>query len=127
LLEPPFVTVITTVFSPSSQVALEPLVRESPFTVIDTPAFSSTAVAVIALVALEVSAVYAVVPAAKVGSSEMEPMVNADRFTFAPDTSEGIYTDWYQFWYTVLSVVFPVFAFTTPLARGVALMVSVSV
>lgn len=80
----PFVTVMITVFSPSSQVAAELFVCGSPFTVIAIPAFSSVDVAVIVFVVFAVVAAYSKTPESKAGVKESVPIVSPDKDASTP-------------------------------------------
>lgn len=79
---------IVTVFSPSTQVADDPLSTvASPF-LITTVASSSVAVAVIVFVALVVSASYSVTSESNVGSSVRFPIVSAESVASAEGSTE---------------------------------------
>ena len=75
----PLVTVIVTVFSPSSHVALAPFSISVSPTKIVISAFSSSASAVILLLALEVVAVYSVTSPLNSGVKVSEPIVSPDK------------------------------------------------
>lgn len=79
---------IVTVFSPSTQVADDPLATTvSPF-LITTVASLSVAVAVIVFVALVVSASYSVTSESNVGSSVRLPIVSAESVASAEGSTE---------------------------------------
>ena len=71
----------TSVFSPSTHVAVDPDNAE-PFSVIVTVALLSAAVAVTPFDVFVVVAVYAVTSASNVGVSVSEPIRNCDRLAF---------------------------------------------
>ena len=73
-----------TVFSPISHVAVPSAAIVASSLSIVTEAFSSAAVAVILFVALNVSAVYAVILGLNDGVSSNAPIASADRDAFIP-------------------------------------------
>lgn len=88
MLSVPLVTVIVTVFSPTTQVADDPLATSvSPF-LITTVASLSVAVAVIVFVALVVEVSYSVTSLSNVGSSVRFPIVSAESVASGAGSTE---------------------------------------
>ena len=81
----PSVTVIVSVFSPTPQLAFEPLVTSVVPFLIDTVAVLSAAVAVTLLEALVVVQAYSVTSGSNSGVSSSVPIVSAER-----DASKGL-------------------------------------